>query len=105
MNDNRIGKPELDAAVERYGRALDSHGLAHPEGWTLALLPGSKAYGQQFKLVWIAENHTRQERAIGTDFGGDIGWSRREAYQRITMNAIALEDLRFQLERQNGDSE
>lgn len=92
---NRITNKDLDAAFERYTRALNSLGITKFEH-TLQLVHGSKAMGNSFKVVWAHNESGGQSGAIGVESGhGFIGWTKREAFDTMHLLARTLEDVWF----------
>lgn len=91
---NRITKRSMDAAFERYSRAVDSLGM-NKSDHRLAYMEGSKVNGVSHKLVWIHVQHGGYSGAPGTDVNGFIGMTKREAYETMSTIARALEDVAF----------
>lgn len=92
---NRITNKDLDAAFERYARALNSLGITK-FGHTISLKHGSKTNGISYKLVWIHNAHGGHSGAIGVESnGGFIGWTKREAFDTMHLLARTLEDVWF----------
>lgn len=92
---NRITNKDLDAAFERYTRALNSLGITKFEH-TLQQVDGSKANGVSYKLVWTHNGHGGHTGAIGVESnGGFIGWTKREAFNTMHLLARTLEDVWF----------
>lgn len=88
----RIGKEDVEMSFRAYETALRAAGI-DTEG--LALLYGSKAFGNSFKVVFIDPVHGGRSGAPGADFSGNIGWTKREAYESLFMMARTLEDVKY----------
>lgn len=92
---NRITNKDLDAAFERYTRALNSLGITKFEH-TISLIHGSKANDDTYRLVWRHNETGGYWGAIGVESNdGFIGWTKREAFNTMHLLARTLEDVWF----------
>lgn len=83
----RIAKVDVEAALERYVRALKLAGLDRFSD--VVLIHGSKVNGNSYKLQ-LKEGLL--QAALGTD-SGFIGWTRREARATLLSAARSFEDM------------
>lgn len=88
---NRIARRHVDAALERYVRALRLAGLER--FGNVYLHHGSKANAVPFMLL-RKDQEGSPVYAPGTD-SGLIGWTLREAYSTLLTLARAYEDMAF----------
>lgn len=88
----RITMDDLNAQLALYGLLLRELGI-DSEG--IALIEGSKKYGNSFKLVRIVEGGGHSD--VPGAYNGFLGWTKREAY--MTMSAITrtLGDVSYHL--------
>jgi len=82
-----ITNQDLNAAFARYHHALWALGI---EAGTLALINGSKTYGNSFKAVYVDPENGGHRDAPGT-FSGYLGMTRRETYDSLQNLARAFE--------------
>ena len=90
----RIMQSDLDAALEIYVLRLTALGM-ETEG--IALINGSKKYGNSFKLVRINPENGGHEVLPGVS-GGFLGWTKREAYDCLCTINYTLFDVLYHLE-------
>jgi hypothetical protein len=90
----RITQNDLDVALEVYVLRLESLGMPHEN---IALIEGSKKSGNSFKLVYIDPETGGHKPAPGAS-QGFLGWTKREAHDRLTTISYTLFDVLFHLE-------
>jgi len=90
----RITQNDLDIQLEIYVVRLEKLGMK-TEG--IALISGSKKYGNSFKLVRVDPENGGHTSTPGT-IGGFLGWTKREAW--ITLSTInnTLFDVLYHME-------
>lgn len=90
----RITQADLDVRFEIYVSILKRLGMPHEN---TALVGGSGLHGNSFKLVSVKVPGGGQSAAPGTS-QGFLGWTKREAYEKLgTINAT-LADVLHHLE-------
>ena len=92
----RITKEDMSDAVACYMRAAESLGMVKA-GHTLHCVEGSKALGNGFKLVWVDNESGGNTHAPGTDYNGFIGWTKREALEKIYTITRSFEEVHLHL--------
>jgi len=85
----RILQSDLDIQLETYVRLLKLMGMPS-EG--IALIGGSKLYGNSFQLVRINPENGGHSNAPGA-YGGFMGWTKREAHDRLVTINNTLSDV------------
>lgn len=90
----RITKEDAESAFIAYSRALEGLNISKA-GHHLEYRPGSKVNGISFKLVWVDGANGGHCGAFGTDGGGYIGWTRKEAVEMMWTIARTLHDVAF----------
>lgn len=93
---------DVRVAFAAYSRTLKGAGVDHP-GHALTLIEGSKTYGNSYKVVWVKDGSGGHVNAPGTDFGGFIGWTKKEAATTLWMMHRLLVDVQFHKQRQVSD--
>lgn len=66
----------------------------------IQLIHGSKMYGNSFKLVRIDENGGHSS-APGAGWAGHIGWTKREAWNKLTAMTQMMSDLKWEEEKKS----
>lgn len=82
----RVTRAMLESVFNDYVFQLDRSGV---DVTGIQLHHGSKTYGNSFKATMGGHG------APGTQFGGFIGWTKREAYDALHYMARALGDVRY----------
>lgn len=77
---------------EHYAHAVSYAGLDTEE---LRLIHGSKHFGNSFKAVFVDPETGGHRSAPGSEFGGFIGWTKREAYDALGYMARVIEDIAY----------
>ncbi len=81
----RVLKVDVEHAFGAYVAELKRHDI-NTEG--IELHHGSKHYGNSFKVLQGGS------RPVGVQFGGFIGWTRREAYETLWYITRTMFDVR-----------
>lgn len=90
---NRITRQDIDAQLEVYIRNLKALGIDHEN---IGFIEGSKKYGNSFKLVHI-DPETGGHRSAPCTANGFLGWTRREAFERLCTINVTLFDVSYHL--------
>ena len=85
----QITKQDLNAAFERYDRALRALGFNH----LLTLQEGSKTHGRAYRLFRTFRGQNQYE-ALGT-VNGYLGMTKREAWDMLHSLARTMEDVKY----------
>lgn len=90
---DRITAKDVRRAFENHVDALIHHGLHDPAEGRYVLSEGSKTYGNAFRINFIPSGETGHYRPkVGDDF---LGWTKREAYDRLTERTRTIVDVFF----------
>lgn len=90
----RITAEDMKMSFERYRRALESLDITKPDH-RLEYQTGSRANGVSYKVVWTHVTSGGHSNAPGTDFGGYLGFTRREAFETLNTISRTIEDVAF----------
>lgn len=110
MTTHRITRSDLDAILARYARACDELGIGPEPGYHLNLSTGSATNGIAYRLNVIGDcvqtpdgptwpngsGHARPP--AGDDF---LGFTKREAFDRLADRCSVLEDVAYNQQRSN----
>lgn len=88
----RVSKEMLQMRFKHYAHVIEGAGLS-TEG--LSLIHGSKHFGNSFKVVFVDPETGGHSSAPGSEFGGFIGWTKREAYDALSYMARVIEDIAY----------
>lgn len=92
---NRVTNKMLDQALVRYTVALNSLEMGDKPDHTLQLHYGAKVNGNSYKLTWTNIYDGGWSSAPGTDPGGYLGMTKREALRTLQTICRTLEDVAF----------
>lgn len=88
----RITKVMLEGAFKDYVHELNTAGV---DTKGLKLAHGSKANGNPFRAISMDSASGDYTSAPGAEFGGFIGWTKREAYDTLRYMSRVLGDVRY----------
>lgn len=90
----KLTNKDMDMAFERYARALESLNI-QKLGHRLEYQAGSRVNGRSYTVCWVNISNGGRSPALGTDFGGYVGTTKRQAFETMNNMARTLEDVAF----------